>query len=197
MTKKLLLVDDDALVLATFGRGLRDAGYSVVVAASGEEAMELASSDYPDLAILDIRMPEISGIDLSMQLYELGIPVIHLSAYDDPETLNSALVQGALGYLVKPIDVAKAIPTIETAIKRADDLRQLHAAEGRLNQALDTANVVNFAVGIISERHRIDRHQAFDLIRDQARSERRKVKEIAREILDATDYINRFGSVKA
>ena len=197
MTKKLLLVDDDALVLATFGRGLRDAGYTVLVAATGEEAVEMVAKDYPDLVILDIRMPGLSGIDVSRHLGELGVPVVHLSAYDDPETLQGALEQGALGYLVKPIDVAKAIPTIETALKRANDLQRLQATEGRLNRALDTANVVNFAVGIISERHRIDRQKAFDLIRDQARSKRRKVKEIAREILDATDYINRFGTEKS
>ncbi|MCW8902635.1 ANTAR domain-containing response regulator [Sedimenticola sp.] len=197
MTKKLLLVDDDALVLATFGRGLRDAGYTVLVAATGEEAVAMVAKDYPDLVILDIRMPGLSGIDVSKHLNELGVPVVHLSAYDDQETLHDALEQGALGYLVKPIDVAKAIPTIETALKRANDLQRLQATEGRLNRALDTANVVNFAVGIISERHRIDRQKAFDLIRDQARSERRKVKEIAREILDATDYINRFGTEKS
>lgn len=193
MTKKLLLVDDDALVLATFSRGLRDAGYLVLVAATGEEALALVANDSPDLAILDIRMPGISGIDVSRHLQKHAVPVIHLSAYDDQETLNAALEQGALGYLVKPIDVAKAIPTIETALKRAVDLRKLQATEGRLTRALDTANVVNFAVGIISERHRLDRNRAFELIRDRARSERRKVKEIAREILDASDYINRFG----
>lgn len=193
MTKKLLLVDDDALVLATFGRGLRDAGYTMLVAATGEEALQVVAGERPDLAILDIRMPGISGIDLSRELHQLGVPVIHLSAYDDEETLQAAVEQGALGYLVKPIDVAKAIPTIETALKRAGDLKRLQVTEGRLNRALDTANVVNFAVGIISERHRIDRHKAFDLMRNRARSERRKVKEIAREILDATDYINRFG----
>ncbi len=194
MSKKLLLVDDDALVLATFGRGLRDAGYEVLVAATGEEALLMVTQDCPDLAILDIRMPGISGIELSKQFNQLKIPVVHLSAYDDPETLQSALKQGALGYLVKPIDVAKAVPTIETALIRAAELWKLQESEGRLHQALDTANVVNFAVGIISERHRIDRRSVFDLMRNQARSERRKVKEIAREILDASDCINRFGN---
>ncbi|AKH22096.1 ANTAR domain-containing response regulator [Sedimenticola thiotaurini] len=197
MPKKLLLVDDDALVLATFGRGLRDAGYQVLVAASGDEALELVSAECPDLAILDIRMPGISGIELSRQFNQLKIPVVHLSAYDDQETLQAALEQGALGYLIKPIDVAKAVPTIETALIRAAELWRLQESEGRLNQALDTANVVNFAVGIISERHRIDRRSAFDMMRNQARSERRKVKEIAREILEASDYINRFGSDKS
>ena len=192
MSRQILLADDDTLVLATFGRGLRDAGYQVLVAATGQEALEVAEKEEPDLAILDIRMPGMNGIETSRQMRALGIPVIHLSAYDDRETLDSALDEGALGYLVKPIDVAKAIPTIEAALQRASDLFKLQQSEARLSRALDTANVVNYAVGIISERHRITSQQAFDLIRDRARSERRKVKEIAREILDAAESINRF-----
>lgn len=192
MDKQLLLVDDDALVLATFGRGLRDAGYSVLEASTGQEAIDIAANNSLDLAILDIRMPGLSGIDVSKAMQERGVPVIHLTAYDDKETLDSAVKQGALGYLVKPIDAPKAVPTIETALKRADDMLELQETEERLSKALDTANVVNFAVGIISERHRVDRQKAFELMRDQARSERRRVKEIAREILDATDSINRF-----
>ena len=192
MDKQILLADDDTLVLATFGRGLRDAGYQVLVAASGQEALEVAENEEPDLAILDIRMPGMTGVETSRQMRALGIPVIHLSAYDDRETLDSALDEGALGYLVKPIDVAKAIPTIEAALQRAGDLFKLQQSEARLSRALDTANVVNYAVGIISERHRITSQQAFDMIRDRARSERRKVKEISREILDAAESINRF-----
>lgn len=192
MNRQILLADDDTLVLATFGRGLRDAGYQVLVAASGQEALEVAEREEPDLAILDIRMPGMTGVETSRQMRALGIPVIHLSAYDDRETLGSALNEGALAYLVKPIDVTKAIPTIEAALKRASDLFSLQQSEARLSRALDTANVVNFAVGIISERHRITSKQAFELIRERARSERRKVKEVAREILDAAESINRF-----
>ncbi|WP_186297647.1 ANTAR domain-containing response regulator [Sedimenticola selenatireducens] len=197
MSKNLLLADDDALVLATFGRGLRDAGYTVLVASNGQEAVEIAANNAIDLAILDIMMPELSGIEASKKLHAIGIPVIHLSAYDDKDTLEGALECGALGYLVKPIDVAKAVPTIETALKRADDMFKLQETEARLGKALDTANTVNFAVGILAERHRIDRHKAFDLIRDRARSERRKVKDIASEILKAVDYINDFGANKS
>ncbi len=192
MDTQLLLVDDDALVLATFGRGLRDANYSVLTASSGDEAWEIAANHSLDLAILDIMMPGLSGIDLSEKMQERGVPVIHLTAYDDKDTLGSALKQGAMGYLVKPIDVPKAIPTIEAALRRADDMLELQKTGERLNKALDTANVVNYAVGIISERYRVDRQKAFELMRGQARSERRRVKEIAGEILDAADSINRF-----
>tara|TARA_R110001583_G_C5653765_1_gene408982 strand:+ start:210 stop:827 length:618 start_codon:yes stop_codon:yes gene_type:complete len=193
MSTKILLVDDEALVLATFGKGLRNAGYDILFASNGKEALEVAENNNPDLAIVDIRMPGISGIDISKKLHEASIPVMHLTAYDDKATLDQALAQGALGYLIKPIDAVRAIPTIKTALERAKDMLRLRTAEDRLSKALDTANVVNFAVGILSERHRIGRQKAFELIRSQARSERRKVKEIANEILEASDIINHFG----
>jgi len=192
MPSRILLVDDEALVLAIFGTGLRNAGYDILVASTGEEALEVATEQDPNLAIVDIKMPGLSGIEVSAKFQTMNIPVIHLTAYDDKATLESALNQGALGYLVKPIDALKAVPTIETALKRAEEMLLLRASEGRLNKALDTANVVNFAVGILSERHRIDRQKAFELIRTQARSERRRVKAVAKEILDAADSINRF-----
>mgnify|MGYP002712145686 CR=1 FL=1 len=195
MVKQLLLVDDDVLVLATFSRGLKKAGYAVVTASTGQESLDLANKGDYDLAILDIRMPNLSGIETSAELRKLGVPVIHLTAYDDKETIASALESGAIGYLVKPIDVSKAIPTIEAAFKSADDQKAKVAVEYRLSKALDTANIVNYAVGIISERHRLDQKKAFDLIRNQARSERRRVKDVAKEILDAANYINRFGSL--
>ena len=192
MTTEILLVDDEALILATFGKGLRNAGYDILFASNGKEALEIAENNNLDLAILDIRMPGISGIDISKKFHAMGIPVMHLTAYDDKATLDQALAQGALGYLIKPIDAVRAIPTIKTALERAKDMSRLRTTEDRLSTALDTANVVNYAVGILSERHRIGRQKAFDLIRSQARSERRKVKEIANEILEAADIINHF-----
>ncbi len=192
MTRQLLLADDDALVLATFGRGLRDAGYQVTVAATGQEALEAAQQSAPDLAILDIRMPGLSGIEVSRKMQQQGVPVIHLTAYSDQETLNSAVAQGALGYLVKPIDVHKAIPTIETALNHAERYCRLQESEERLTRALDTANVVNYAVGILSERHRITPQTAFNRLRDCARSERRRVRDIANDILRASECMNRF-----
>ena len=117
---RLLLVDDDGIVLATFGRGLKDAGYAVSIADNGEEGLRIASKEPPvDLAILDMRMPGLSGIETAHGLKQLGIPSIFLSAYDDEACVKQAVAGGALGYLVKPVDVEKAIPTIEAALKRA------------------------------------------------------------------------------
>jgi response regulator NasT len=112
--KHLLIADDDRLVLATLGRGLRAAGYSTREAASGEEALRLAAECAPDLALLDVRMPGVSGLEVARRLAAEGrVPFLFLSAYGDEEIVEQAAEHGALGYLVKPLDVAQVVPALE------------------------------------------------------------------------------------
>ena len=101
----ILVVDDDRLILATLAKGLRQADYGVSEANSGEDALRLASAVKPDLALLDMRMPGMSGIELAQRLTSDEIPFIFLSAYGDAEIVKQAAEHGALGYLVKPLDV--------------------------------------------------------------------------------------------
>jgi len=190
-TKKILLVDDDGLVLATFGKGLKDNGYLVSIADNGEEAVRIISEDgAPDLAILDMRMPGLSGLETAKALKQFDVPVIFLSAYDDDADVKQAVAEGALAYLVKPIDVEKAIPTIEAVLERAEEIRVLRNTEIRLDGALETGNLVNIAVGILMERHRLGRQDAFEILRKKARSEQRKVRDVAEAMLDAWHAFN-------
>jgi len=190
-TKKILLVDDDGLVLSTFGKGLKDNGYAVVLADNGQEAVDIVSQDKSiDLAILDMRMPGLSGAETAKLLTPLGVPVVFLSAYGEEESLNQAISEGALAYMVKPIDVEKAIPTIETALQSASDIKALYETEKRLQGALETGNQVNVVVGILMEQHKINRQSAFELIRKKARTEQRKVKDVADEMLVAWHKTN-------
>lgn len=188
---RLLLVDDDDLVRATFGKELADRGFEVLLADSGKRGLDIASETLPiDLAILDIRMPEMSGLELAKHLSGLGVPWIFLSAYDDSETVTLATEQGAMGYLVKPIDTSQAIPTIFSAIKRSKEINELVKAESRLSGALETGNLVNVAVGLLMERQKLEKDVAFELIRKKARDQQRKIKDVAQEILSAWEKIN-------
>ena len=106
MPHHVLLVDDDRLIIGTLGNGLRQAGYAVAEAASGETALALAKHQIPDLAILDIRMPGISGIELARRLRDTNrVPTLFLSAYSDKKMVEEAIDEGGLGYVVKPVDV--------------------------------------------------------------------------------------------
>lgn len=191
-TKRLLLLDDDRLVLATLGEGLRQAGYRVVTASSVEEAEDVLAAGGIDLAILDVRMPGLTGIDLARRLHEADsdVPFIFLTAYSDEELVEQASAVGAMGYVVKPADPDRLVPAIEAAYARAGDARKLRDTGRQLQTALDADRDVSLAIGIMMERRRLGRQDAFELLRGQARTERRKLIELAREIVLAAEKLN-------
>lgn len=189
--KKILIVDDDRLVLAAFERGLHNAGYEVSTAESGPQALRACAETPPDLVLLDIRMPEMSGLEVAQRLRrETDVPFVFLSAYDDIETLKQAAAHGALGYLVKPVDMPQVIAAVEAALARSADLRQLRKSEADLNTALAGNRETSAAVGILMERHRLSEKEAFEALRAHARRERRKLNEVAGEILHAEETLN-------
>jgi response regulator NasT len=187
----LLLVDDDRLILATLSEGLRQAGYEVSTASSGKDAIDAASRIPFDLGILDVRMPGMDGVELARHLREgTHIPFIFLSAYGDLELVRRAADHGALGYLIKPVDVPQIVPAIESALVRAREIAALREAEERLTTALSIEQRTRTAVGVLIERHGMDRHAAFEALRHQARSQRRKIGEVADEIISAAERLN-------
>jgi two-component system, response regulator PdtaR len=189
--KTLLLVDDDRLILTTLAEGLRAAGFDVIEASSGEAALRLVREAEPDLAICDVRMPGMSGLELAPKLRDqAGVPFIFLSAYGDEEAVRLATEHGALGYLVKPLDVAGMLPTIRTALVRAAEIRKLRHSEEQLNTALANSREASMAIGLLMERHHLDRAAAFELLREHARSQRRKLTDVAAQLLDAAETLN-------
>lgn len=188
-TRHLLVVDDDRLVLAALAEGLRLAGYRISGTASGEDALVLAGRDVPDLALLDVRMPGMGGIELAGHLRGRGVPFLFLSAYGDREIVSQATEAGALGYLVKPLDIQQIVPSIEAALDRAREIDRLRETKGQLAKALAGSREISMAVGVLMVRDRINREQAFDLLRDNARSQRRAVSELAKELLDSAENL--------
>ena len=183
------MVDDDRLVLAALAEGLRGAGYRVTGTASGKDALGLVAHDVPDLALLDVRMSGMTGIELGGKLRELGIPFLFLSAYGDQEIVRQAAEEGALGYLVKPLDIQQIVPSIEAALARGGDLRKLRESEAQLNTALAGSREISMAVGLLMMRDRLNRNQAFGLLRANARSQRRPIAELAKELLTSAENL--------
>lgn len=194
--RHILVVDDDRLVLAALVEGLRGAGYRVTGTASGKDALAIAGHDGPDLALLDVRMHGMSGIELGSQLRVQGIPFLFLSAYGDQEIVSQAAEEGALGYLVKPLDIQQIVPSIEAALTRAREISKLRESEAQLNTALTGSREISMAVGLLMMRDRLNRAQAFDLLRTNARSQRRPVAEVAKELLASAENLYGVGQLK-
>ena len=189
--RRILIVDDDALLLQFLGAVLGHAGYDTVAASSGEEALALIAAREPDMALLDITMPGMSGLELARHLNEhSAVPFMFLSAIGDSESSRQAAAYGAVGYVVKPVDAERLMPAFEAGLARADEIRQLRRTEVNLNAALAAGRETSLAVGLLMGRFLTDRNTAFEVLRDHARSSRRKINEVADQLLAAEEVLN-------
>ncbi len=182
----LLLVEDDRLISATLASGLTTNGYEVSAVRSAEEAQTLLETQSFDLAILDEQLPGMSGLELAEFLDEQhALPVVFLTAFGDPARVRRAVEKGALAYLVKPVDVEQLLPTLRTALARASDIRALRDNGQHLQRALDERREISIAIGILMERLKLERQPAFEVLRKTARSQRRRIEDVAKEMMFA------------
>lgn len=144
-----------------------------------------------DLAILDIRLPDTTGIELARSLRRLrNLPSLFFSAYDDLAQIDEAVAEGGLGYLIKPVTPRQLMPAIEAALARARDLRALLQTKERLEDAVDAARNTSTAVGILMERRRLGRDEAFQYLRAEARNQRRPIEALAGCVVKAAETLN-------
>jgi len=182
---RLLLVDDDRLGLAALARGLRDAAYAVVAADSGETALEYAGTTRFDLAVVDIRMPGMSGIETARRLREShSLHSVFLTSYGEKELVEEAIRDGGLSYVIKPIDAQRLVPSLETALARARDLNALLDVKAQLERALSSGRCTSMVIGMLMERHGVSERAAFETLRAHARRERRKLEDMCREFVE-------------
>jgi len=189
----ILLVDDDATLLEYISTVLRHAGYDTLAAHSAPEALQRIAEREADiaLALLDINMPGMSGLDLARRLKEhTSVAFMFLSSVDDAESARQAASNGAVGFLVKPVDAGRLLPAFESALARADEIRQLRRTEANLNAALAAGRETSLAVGLLMARYQTDRNTAFEVLRDHARASRRKVNEVAEQLVAAEELLN-------
>jgi two-component system, response regulator PdtaR len=188
----ILLVDDDRLILATMATGLMQAGYEINTTESVDEAEAwLKSNPRPDIAIIDINMPNRSGLELPASLDRLDyIPFIFLTARSEPEVNAEANTLGAMAYLVKPIDSAQLIPAIQTALSRAQDVKKMKSQQQQLQTALDGDRSVSVAIGIIMDQYRISYEEANSMLRNNARNKRIKLVDLATSIIHSRESLN-------
>ncbi|MCE4554821.1 response regulator [Roseateles cellulosilyticus] len=198
---KILVVDDDRLVLATLSYGLTQAGFDVIDADNGDDAILLAREHRPELALLDIRMEGLTGFDVAAYLREyLQTPFMFLSAFADEATVAKVKELGAVAYLVKPLDISQIVPAVEAAFARS------HAAAApppaaapaapaeppsELPAQLDPTAV---AVGVLMHRYSLPRDEALSRLMSLAAADGHSLPEQARRIVDAVELLARPGT---
>jgi AmiR/NasT family two-component response regulator len=177
--EKILVADDDRVVLLTLSEGLREAGFEVIEARDGLQALALCQSQTPELALLDIRMPGLDGLELARRLRdETKVPFLFFSAYGDEAFVKRAVEIGALGYLIKPLVVTAIVPAIRTALARSRDISGLQGA-------LESNRTIATAVGMLMRTEGLDQPAAFERLRQRARTQRRKLEDLARNMVES------------
>lgn len=194
---RILVVDDDRLVLATVSHGLAKAGYDVIDADNGDDAILLAREHRPELALLDIRMEGKSGFDVAQTLRDAyGIPFMFLSAFSDEATLATGKALGALAYLVKPLDVTQIVPAVEEAFGRLRGAAAAPAAAaGAAVVSHPASSVLNdpvpLAVGVLMHRFSLPRSEAWRRLQRLAEEQKLSLPAQAERLLAAVEELSR------
>ena len=191
---KILVVDDDRLVLATLTHGLSQAGYEILDADNGDDAILLARQHRPDLALLDIRMEGKSGFDVAEYLRDYcQMPFMFLSAFSDDATANQVRALGAVAYLVKPLDVRQIVPVVDAAFSEIGRAARASASAADAADPVVMAEVlaqaVPMAVGVLMHRYSLSRTVAYERLQRQAVAEGRPVQEQAERLLQAVELL--------
>lgn len=186
---RILVADDEHLVATGLATSLRELGHEVVgVAPDGEAALRMAREHMPTIALLDIRMPRMDGIDAAAALaMELGIPSVIISAYSDQEHLDRIRsrpdISGVFGYLLKPVDKNDLRVAIGVAVQcsAVGSFRQRRIAQ--LEQNLANRRIVEQAKWLMVEKHRLNEAQAHERLQRAARDRRQQLVEIAQAVI--------------
>ncbi len=184
------MVDDDRLVLATLTHGLAAAGYEIIDADNGDDAILLAREHRPDLALLDIRMEGKSGFDVAAYLREYcQVPFMFLSAFSDEQTVAQVKALGAVAYLVKPLDIHQIVPAVEAAFAQLAKRAPAEPPAARPAGDDVLTQTVAMAVGVLMHRYSLPRSAALERLQKLAASESRPLPVQAERLLDAVELL--------
>lgn len=184
MTKMhILIADDESLIRMGLQHILEEAGHTVDAAEDGVAALELAALRTPDLAVLDIRMPRMDGLETAERLYQQApVPIIFLTAFGERELIERAAKLPVMGYLTKPLREPELWAMIAVAAQRfAEHARVAHSA-AEANAALSEQRTLDRAKGLLMQREGMSELAAYQRLEQRARSERRTLLEVAEDV---------------
>jgi AmiR/NasT family two-component response regulator len=182
---RILVAEDETIIRLDLKETLERAGFEVCgEARDGEEAVQLAREEKPDLAVLDVKMPRLDGIEAARRiLAERPIPIVMLTAYGHDELVARAVEAGVFAYLVKPFRESDLLPAIQTAKARYAELEALREEAESLAEALATRKVVERAKGLLMEREGLSEQDAFTRLQRVSQTSGRPMKVVAEALI--------------
>lgn len=183
---RIVIADDESIIRMGLQVILRDLGYQVVgTARDGVEALDMVRDKRPDLAILDIKMPRMDGLEAAEAIYrEYPLPIIILTAFSDREYVERARSTAVHAYLIKPVKEEKLKPTIEVAQAYFWEQQALAEEARDLEEALGTRDLLDQAKRLLMKEMDIGEADAFQHIHRQARDSRQSMQSVAKAIVN-------------
>jgi response regulator NasT len=186
---RVIIADDESVIRADLREMLTSLGYLVIgEVGDGVSAVNLARELKPDVVIMDIKMPDLDGIEAARVLTQEKIaPVLLLTAYSQRDLVDRAKEAGVVGYLVKPFREQEIVPAIDIACARFQEFRELEKEVGTLRETLETRKLVDRAKGILMDQQGLSEAEAFRKIQKMSMNTRKPMKEIAEAIILAQE----------
>lgn len=186
---RVIIADDESVIRADLREMLTNLNYLVVgEVGDGRSAVNLAREVKPDVIIMDIKMPDMDGIEAAEVLTRERIaPVLLLTAYSQRDLVDRAKEAGVVGYLVKPFREQEIVPAVEIARARFQEFSELQKQIGDLKETLETRKLVDRAKGILMDSQGLTEHEAFRKIQKMSMNTRKPMKEIAEAIVLAQE----------
>lgn len=183
----ILIADDESIIRLGLKHILQEAGHTVFDADNGVSALRVAEGCKPDLVILDIKMPEMDGLEAAhLLLNRTQVPVIFLTAYGEQELIERAARLPVMGYLVKPIKEAELLAMIEVAAQRFGEHARVAKNAAELEEEVSSRRIIDRAKGLLMQKEGISEFAAYDRLQQRAQIERQTLLEVAEEIIQGS-----------
>jgi len=188
VTTRVVIAEDEAIIRLDLRETLEEEGYEVVGETSrGDEAVALVERLAPDVAILDIKMPGLDGIEAARRINEQSTTaVLILTAFSQRDLVEQARDAGAQAYLVKPFQRAELMPAVELALARHREAVALAQQVTDVTGRLEARKVIDRAKGVLMDRHEMSEADAFSFIQQSAMRTRTTMVAVAEQVLDGS-----------
>lgn len=183
---RVLVAEDEAIIRIDIVETLRESGYLVVAeAGDGESAVAMAETHRPDLIVMDIKMPNMDGIEAAEKIAPLNIPIVLLTAFSQKELVERASEAGAMAYVVKPFSPNDLLPAIEIARSRHAQIMALASEVQDLQERLETRKLVDRAKGLLISKNLVkDEPEAFRWIQKSSMDRRLTMAQVAKTVIE-------------
>ena len=189
---RVLIVDDESLIRMDLRDIIESCGHEVVAeGTNGVEALALCKKHKPDIILMDVKMPELDGIEAARQIgFHHEAPVVLLTSYSQQDLIDKARDSGVYGYLIKPVREEQLVPSLEMALGRYKSDAQLREKMAELEQSLEDRKIIQKGTGILMELYSISEAEAYNRIRTLSMNKQISIIETCNLILKQSNKSN-------